>query len=117
MITTCYSNSILSLRHFLKISTNVSCQISYVSYTISTRSHVLKQMFHTWIAVASCRIERIGEVGENIADNGSEHDEILDAAIRLMEHTLATRQKIGKGLFEKRAEQLEIVKGELFILK
>ena len=35
-----------------------------------------------------------------------------------MEHTLATHQKIGKGLYiQKRAEQLEIVKGELFILR
>ena len=38
-------------------------------------------MLHTWIAVASHRIERTGEVDENIADNDSEYNEILDAAI------------------------------------
>ena len=49
------------------------------------------------------------EVDEIVADNDSEHDEILDdAAI-----TYKTHSKDRKRVIRKRAERLEIVKGEL----
>ena len=58
----------------------------------------------------------MGEVVEIVADNNSEHDEILDAAIMYKTDGTAypsNSWKDWKRAIRKRAERLEIVKGEL----
>ena len=83
--------------------------------------HALRQtkVFHTWIAVASWRIERMEEVDEIVTDSDSEHDEILCATImyktdRTYDCNLSKDRK--KAIW-KRAEWFEIVKGELVFLR
>jgi len=61
----------------------------------------------------------MGEIDENIADNDSEHNEILDAAVTYKTDKAypTNSSKDRKRAIRKRAERLEIVKGELFILR
>ena len=59
------------------------------------------------------------EVDEIVVENDSEHDEILDAAITYKTDGTypCNSSKDRKRAIRKRAERLEIVKGELFFLK
>ena len=58
----------------------------------------------------------MGDVDEIVTDNDSDHDEILDAAIMYkIEGTYPSNSsKDRKRAIRKRAERLEIVKGEYF---
>ena len=61
----------------------------------------------------------MGEVDEIVADNDSEHDKILDAAITYKTDGTypSNSSKDRKRAIRKRAEQLEIVKGKILSKK
>ena len=61
----------------------------------------------------------MGEVDEIVADNDSEHDKILDAAITYKTDGTypSNSSKDKKRAIQKRAEQLEIFKGKFFLRK
>lgn len=61
----------------------------------------------------------MGDVNEIVADNDLEQDEILDAAITYKTDGTypSSSSKDRKRAIRKRAERLEIVKGELFFLR